>query len=150
MSEREQSGGGGAATNVPRPPASYDAEKVARGVIQCVQDVSTELGTGRPLDEYENALAGRLQDVKLKFAWQYPFGVPFHGPADRGFYADFVVEGWVLLELKAVDRLTDEQAAQARDYLQESGCRLCLLINFGQPQVEIRRFVPPDDVTHAQ
>jgi len=123
--------------------------RVERGVIECARAVSAELGAGRPLEDYERSLARHLQQSNLKFAEQYPFGVPFDGPPDRGFHADFVVEAWVLLELKAVDRLTDEHAAQAREYLRESGCRLCLLINFGRPELVIQRLVP-DDVTHAQ
>ena len=71
-----------------------------------------------------------------------PFGVPLDLKPGVGFYADFVVEGWILLELKAVPALTPEHTAQARQYLHDSGCRLCLLINFGTRPVEVQRLLP--------
>lgn len=136
--------------NRPRTSRVDEVERVALGVIACAQTVAGALGTGMSVEAYESALAGALQEKKLKFARQYPFGVPFSGPADRGFYADFVVEGWVLLELKVVDQLRDDHVAQALDYLRQSGADLCLLINFGKPKVEVRRLVPPDQPNHAE
>jgi GxxExxY protein len=60
------------------------------------------------------------------------------------FFADLVVEEKVLLELKAVRQLEDVHVAQVMNYLKASGLPICLLINFGRPKIEIRRFVPYD------
>ena len=118
-------------------------------ITACAREVGAALGPGLPLQKYEEALARLMQERLLKFAWQYPVGIPFDGPADRGFRADFIVEGWVLLELKAVDRLTLEHSDQALNYLRESGCRLCLLINFGKAKVEIQLVPPTGAATNA-
>jgi GxxExxY protein len=117
---------------------------IAARISACAQTVRDSLGEGRPVDEYEAALEHALRADQLQFARQYPFGVPFDRPPDTGFYADFVVEGWILLELKAVPALTSEHTGQARQYLRESGCRLCLLINFGPRQVEVKHLLPPE------
>jgi GxxExxY protein len=118
---------------------------IAARIIACAQAVRDSLGDGRPVKEYEAALERALRAEKLQFARQYPFGVPFDRPPDTGFYADFVVEGWILLELKAVPALASGHSRQARQYLRESGCRLCLLINFGPRQVDVQHLLPSED-----
>ena len=117
---------------------------IAARILTCAQSVRDALGDGMPVEHYEAALERALRADRLQFARQYPFGVPIDRTPDRGFYADFVVEGWILLELKAVPALTSEHTAQARQYLLESGCRLCLLINFGPRQVEVQHLFPPE------
>ena len=115
---------------------------IAARISACAQAVRDSLGEGRPVDEYEAALERALRADRLQFARQYPFGVPLDRTPGVGFYADFVVEGWILLELKAVPALTSEHTEQARAYLRDSGCRLCLLINFGTQQVEVQHLLP--------
>jgi len=127
-----------------------DIDSIAERVSLCAQAARDAIGPGRAVEDYESALDRALRADKLQFAWQYPIGVPFDGPPDRGFYADFIVEGWTLLELKVVDRLTLEHADLALNYLRESSCKLCLLINFGQPKVEITRILPSGEVSHAE
>ena len=119
-------------------------QAIATRIIVCVQVVRNSLGEGRLVDDYEAALEHALRAEKLQFARQYPFGVPLDRAPGEGFYADFVVEGWILLELKAVPALTSEHTGQARQYLHQSGCRLCLLINFGPRQVEVQHLFPPE------
>ena len=53
-----------------------------------------------------------------------------------------MVEDRVLVELKAVSMLVNEHTAQALNYLRASGLEICLLINFGKPKVEIKRYLP--------
>ena len=88
-----------------------------------------------------------MREHKLQFARQYPVGVPFMGPRDRGFYADFIVEGWVLLELAHSAGLDAEATDLALNLLRESKAEICLLINFGRAPVEIRRIVPSGEWT---
>lgn len=118
----------------------YNIETTIQRIMDCARSVGDELGTERKAEEYEARLARVFRDSKLQFARQYPFGVPFYGPKDRGFYADFVVEGRVLLELKAAQALTAADTAEALSYLAESGADYCLLINFGRQPIEIQRF----------
>jgi GxxExxY protein len=119
-------------------------QAIAERIVTCAQAVRSAQGERTLVNEYEAALERALRAEKLQFARQYPFGVPFDRPPDTGFYADFVVEGWILLELKVVPALASEHTAQARQYLLESGCRLCLLINFGPRQVEVQHLLPSE------
>ena len=76
----------------------------------------------------------------LKFQQQFPIKV-FYGDALVGDYvADFLVEDLVLVELKAVKSLGDAHGAQCMNYLRATGLMVALLINFGNPKVEVKRF----------
>ena len=57
------------------------------------------------------------------------------------YQADLVVDGRVLVELKAVRDLNDIHRAQCINYLRATGLKLCLLINFGNPRVEFKRII---------
>jgi GxxExxY protein len=56
-----------------------------------------------------------------------------------------LVEGIVLVELKAVKALDDIHAAQCLNYLKATGIHICLLINFGRPRVEVKRIILTTD-----
>ena len=57
------------------------------------------------------------------------------------YTADLLVEGVLLVELKAVKELDDIHLAQCLNYLKVTNLRLCLLMNFGKPKLEVRRVV---------
>jgi GxxExxY protein len=56
------------------------------------------------------------------------------------FFPDIIVEKSVLIELKAVKALAPEHLAQVMNYLKATGIQVGLLINFGSPKLEYRRF----------
>ena len=56
------------------------------------------------------------------------------------FYADLFVEGKVIVELKAAKAITPEHQAQIINYLKATGIEVGLLINFGNPKLEYKRF----------
>ncbi len=55
------------------------------------------------------------------------------------YIADFLVEKLILVELKVVKALDDIHIAQCMNYLRATSLRLCLLMNFARPRVEIKR-----------
>ncbi len=57
------------------------------------------------------------------------------------YFADILVEDALVVELKCVDRLTNEHMAQCLNYLRAAGMSLCLLVNFQKPTVEWKRIV---------
>jgi GxxExxY protein len=57
------------------------------------------------------------------------------------YFADILVEDVLVEELKCVERLGSEHAAQCLNYLRASGRMLCLLVNFYRPKVEWKRIV---------
>jgi GxxExxY protein len=122
--------------------APPDLTPALRRILASARSVGSAMAPGLALDEYEAALERSMRVAKLQFARQYPIGVPFYGPRDRGFYADFIVEGRILLELMHMPALDAEATDLALNYLIESEADICLLINFGRVPMEIRRILP--------
>lgn len=113
-------------------------------IIGCAYAVSNTLGSGFPESVYEKALQHQALKTGLTAERQYQMKVFFDGILVGEFFADLLIGEKVIVENKAVRTLDDLHVAQAMNYLKASGMPVCLLINFGRPKIEIRRFVPYD------
>lgn len=89
----------------------------------------------------ENALAHELKKAGLRVAQQVSIQVWYDGAVGE-YIADLIVEGVILVELKAVESLASIHAAQCINYLAAMRLPVCLLINFGK-RVEIKRIAGP-------
>ncbi len=90
---------------------------------------------------YENGLAHRLRKQNLLVFQQHPLNVIDEDGTPLGdYFADLFVENCLIIELKAVKALVDEHTAQLLGYLRSSCIEHGLLINFGSPKMEIRKF----------
>ncbi|GJQ37243.1 MAG TPA: GxxExxY protein [Anaerolineales bacterium] len=98
------------------------------------------LGFGFLEKVYENAMVIALREMGLKVEQQVKIVVYFAGQVVGEYYADLVVEGCVVVELKAVQNLLDEHDAQLLNYLRATEYEVGLLLNFG-PQPRFRRKV---------
>ena len=108
-------------------------------IIGCAYKVSNGLGCGFLEKVYENALAHDLRKAGLSIEQQKPIVVRYDGIV----VGDLVVEGVILIELKVCKAFDEIHDAQCLNYLKATGFPLCLLINFGRPRVEIKRFAGP-------
>jgi len=94
--------------------------------------IHRELGPGLLESVYEAVLAKLLADKGLFVERQVAVPVMFQGLTfDEGFRADLIVENKLILELKSVERLLPVHGKQLLTYLRLTGCKLGLLINFG-------------------
>jgi GxxExxY protein len=109
-------------------------------VIGCAFKVSNGLGCGFLEKIYENALAHELRKAGLTVQQQYPIIVRYDGVIVGDYIADLVVEGTVMLELKAYRDLDDIHSAQCLNYLKATEFPVCLLLNFGTQRLQIKRF----------
>jgi GxxExxY protein len=90
---------------------------------------------------YENALAHRLRKLGLDVKQQHPLTVfDEDGTLIGDYYADLFVDGRLVIELKAAKTLADEHVAQILGYLRASRVEHGLLINFGAPKFEIKKY----------
>ena len=100
-------------------------------IIKSFYEVYNELGGGFLKSVYENAMTLVLQQQGLQVETQKEIAVYFRGNLIGNFRADMVVEGKVLLELKAVRCLERVHEAQLLNYLKATTIEVGLLMNFG-------------------
>jgi GxxExxY protein len=118
-----------------------DLNPVTEKIIGCAFTVSNTLGAGFLEKVYENALALEIQKAGLKVLQQYPIHVRYDGVVVGEYFADLLVQDKVVVEIKAVKAFDEAHWAQCLNYLKATGLRLCLLLNFGKPRLEIKRIV---------
>jgi GxxExxY protein len=118
-----------------------EINRLTERIINCVYRVSNTLGSGFLEKVYENALVIELKQNGLQVTQQHPVNVFYNGSLVGDYVADLLVEGQVIVELKAVKILDEVYSAQCMNYLKASGLKICLLVNFGKPRVDIKRIV---------
>ena len=114
---------------------------LTEAVIGAAFEVSNTLGTGFLEKVYERALVRELKEQGVRVDSQVPFSVIYKGHCVGEYFADVLVEGELVVELKCVERLTGEHTAQCLNYLKASGKQLCLLFNFQKSRLDVKRVV---------
>ena len=110
-----------------------DIEELARQAVDSAFAVHTELGAGLLESAYEDCLVHELRLRNLSFTRQVPVPVHYKGILiGTAFRADVIVEGKLLLEIKAVDTLGPIHKAQVITYLKLLKFPLGLMINFNE------------------
>ena len=115
-------------------------EELTQKILGACFDVSNELGCGFLESVYLKALMIALTEAGLKAESQVPLHVFFRDRMVGEFYADIIVEGTAIVEVKAVKALVPEHLAQVLNYLKATRMPVGLLVNFGTPKLEYRRF----------
>ena len=119
-----------------------DIKTLCDQVRQTAYDIHVYHGHGHLEKVYENALAHRLRKAGLDVKQQYPLSVQDEDGTLIGDYlADLVVEDLLIVELKTAKVLALEHEAQILGYLKSAKREHGVLINFGSPKFEIRKFV---------
>ena len=109
-------------------------------IIGCVFKVSNVLGCGMLERVYENALVHELRQNGLFVEQQRRFKVFYDGVEVGEYIADVVVQSSVLLELKAIKEFDEAHSAQCLNLLTITKLPVCLLLNYGKPKVDVKRF----------
>ena len=128
------------------PPIAADMEvkdldTLTHRIIGAAFRVSSVLGTGFLEKVYENSLSHELRIRGLSVEQQHPVLVRYDGEVVGNYIADILVQGNVVVEIKAVARLERAHLSQCSNYLRATGLRICLLLNFGRPALELKRVV---------
>jgi GxxExxY protein len=127
MSEREQ-----------RDPRTY-------AIIGAAMEVHRVLGCGFSEPVYQEAMAIELELRRIPSQPQLLLPVFYKGrQLESSYRPDFVCYGEVIVELKALSLLSGTEEAQVINYLKVSKKEIGLLINFGLPSLEFRRFILSD------
>ena len=109
-------------------------------IIGCAFKVSNHFGCGYFEKVYENALVHELRKSGLTATQQHSIHIYYDGVLVGEYIADIIVEETIILELKATTDHHEVFTAQCLNYLKATGKPICLLLNFGKPRLEIKRY----------
>jgi GxxExxY protein len=127
-----------------RPHIELKHAQITERLIGLFFDVYRELGHGFLESVYEEAFAVALEESGLRFSRQVPLTVWFRGRLVGSFRADAVVEGAVLVELKAARALAPPHEAQLLNYLMATDLTVGIIFNFGPRPKFVRRILEKD------
>jgi GxxExxY protein len=107
-----------------------ELNKITNAILGAAFAVHSKLGPGYQETFYENAMAIEMRHRGINFVRQARFPVTYRDELIGEGKVDFIVEGLVVLELKAVESLTSLFTSQVISYLKATGMKLALLLNF--------------------
>lgn len=126
---------------------AHEFEPLSGTILAAAVEVHRELGPGFLEATYARALRVALERRGVRYRNEHVVVLHFQGSSVGEYRLDLLVEDAIVVELKAVRRLSDLHFAQLRAYLKASGCRVGLLLNFNATVLAARRVVhgPPRD-----
>jgi len=110
-------------------------------IMGAAMGVHSELGHGFLEAVYQAALEKEFQHRRISFEREKRLPVSYRGELIAEYKADFVSYGHVIVELKAIQKLSGTEEAQVIHYLKATGLKRGLLINFGTRSLEYKRLV---------
>ncbi len=105
-------------------------------IMEVMFEVHNQIGPGFTEDIYENAVTCELANRKIPFEQQKEIQIYYKGHLMGNYRLDLVIDGKIIVELKAVTELNEIFKHQVLSYLRASNIQLGLLVNFGQEKVQ--------------
>ncbi|HEX9828179.1 MAG TPA: GxxExxY protein [Flavobacteriaceae bacterium] len=111
-------------------------------IIGACMEVHSELGKGFSEIIYGDALEIEFRKININYSREERFNIAYKGNLlPHHYFADFVIDGVIILEIKAIAELTDSHIKQTLNYLAASKLKLALLVNFGEDSLTYKRVV---------
>jgi len=108
-------------------------------IIGCAMEVHKTLGNGFQEKIYQRCLAIEFNQLMIKYIREQEMEIIYKGNSIGMRRVDFFIEGKVMLEIKAVEKIEDAHKAQAINYCEAYNIADGLLINFGGKSLEFKR-----------
>ena len=116
-------------------------KELSYAIVGAAMAVHRILGSAFLESVYELALAHELDLLGIAYERQPQLPVFYKGKQVGWFKPDFIIDGKIILELKAVKAINEIHEAQAHNYLAASGLHLAIILNFAAPSLEYKRIV---------
>ena len=111
-------------------------------IIGLFMEVHTQLGMGFKEIVYKDALEIEFKNANITFIREMRFDIEYKGIIlPHKYYADFVIDGKIILEVKAASVIVNNFVSQTINYLKASGVRLGIIANFGEKSFISKRIV---------
>lgn len=120
---------------------AYKYSELTGKIIGCAMKVHSALGNGFQEVIYQRALEIEMADALVSFIREYEMPIFYKKQQIGTRRVDFLVEGIVSVELKAITTLEDVHLAQAINYLEAYDLEVGLLINFGAKSLQYKRLI---------
>ncbi len=120
-------------------PDIITADQLITEVIECAKRIRRQLGPGFLEKVYKNAMVVELRKLKLNFETEKLIQVLYDGIVVGEYRTDIIVEGKLILELKATQDLSIANEVQLVNYLTSTQIDDGLLINFGSDKLQFKR-----------
>lgn len=117
----------------------YKYSELTSKIIGCAMAVHKVLGNGFQEVIYQRALEIEMNHAGISFQREFEMPIFYRDKHIGTRRVDFLVEGVVSVELKAISKLEDEHFAQAINYLEAYNLEIGLLINFGERSLIFKR-----------
>jgi GxxExxY protein len=118
---------------------AYKYSELTSKIIKCAMTVHSALGNGFQEVIYQRALEIEMHLAEISFAREFEMPIFYRGEQIGTRRVDFLVEGVVSVELKAITQIEDVHFAQAINYLEAYNLEIGLLINFGERSLNFKR-----------
>lgn len=115
-------------------------ERTTYSIIGAARSVYDQLANGFLENAYVGAMERECRKQGLRVEREVPTAVYYDGVVVASYRVDLMIEGRIIVEVKAVRTLTPDHFRQTLNYLRCTDCEVGLLINFG-PKLEVKRFV---------
>ena len=120
-------------------PDVIAADQLITEIIECAKRIRRQLGPGFLEKVYKNAMVVELRKLKLNFETEKLIQVLYDGIVVGEYRTDIIVEGKLILELKATQDLSIANEVQLVNYLTSTQIDDGLLINFGSDKLQFKR-----------
>jgi GxxExxY protein len=119
----------------------YKFSALTGKIIGCAMEVHKILGNGFQEVIYQRALAKEMEMQGLSFSREHDMEIFYKDEKVGTRRVDFLVEGHISVELKAISLMDDTHFAQAINYLEAYNLEIGLLINFGGKSLQFKRLI---------
>lgn len=117
----------------------YKYSELTSKIIRCAMNVHSELGNGFQEVIYQRALEIEMRIANISFNREFEMPIFYRQQLIGTRRVDFLVEGVISVELKAMIKIEDAHFAQAINYLEAYNLEIGLLINFGERSLNFKR-----------
>ena len=120
-------------------------------IVGVAMEVSNELGCGFLEAVYQEALEIEFDERRIPYVPQKRIKISYKGRMlNKEYIADFLCHDQIVLEIKAIKAITGIEEAQMLNYLKATNLPLGLIINFGAPQLEWKRYANTKRTAHER
>jgi len=111
-------------------------------IIGACMEVYNTMGRGFLEAVYKDCLCVELEKRKIEFKKEKKFEIYYKSvKIPRAYFADFIIEDKIILEIKAQSGIIEENLKQTINYLAVSKCKIGLIVNFGESSLKYKRII---------